>query len=254
MRYDVNYGSLTELIEAVRHKPYKTGEGDHWTGGSFQTAIDLALNGWPEGARKATELAQKIANRTIQNPMSPLAQAMEYDVYGAAYDPGALAHGTPEMWGVFQPVGQKKGVRIVANICVSAGISASVMMRRGIAICALVLALQSAGYICVVDVVAQTNVYDWTNVMVRVASDNGSPLDIDRVVYALAHPTMLRQLMFSAGVLKTPNMWYAPVADKPDVVGDHTMFLGGVHLFDVERWQDGGEAWVLAEYLRQTQG
>ena len=172
--------------------------------------------------------------------------------------------GIPECWVGFKPYESKCGIRFVANISASCGVSAEIFRRRGIALSALALAMNARGHPVTIDVV-QTIVprMDGSYETIQfTAADalSGSILDIDRVVYGLAHPTVFRRL--GAAVTngfrgKTASTRWGnsrPPFAKEVIpgLGDYDLFLGTGHIYDVERWTDGGEEWVLQEYIKQT--
>lgn len=272
MKNDVTrYDSLSALVTHVKGLPYKQPgyhrTDDEWCGGSWDETYRLVELGWREGAEKAAAMAVRIADRAIQTTASALKTEVVYDVTGAAYDPGAYMSGVPECWIGFKPYEDRSGVRFVANISVSCAVSVEIFRRRGIALAALALAMNARGHAITIDVV-QTIVlrdgyYDknYETVQFRVADAlSGSPLDIDRVVYSLAHPTVFRRLCAAAtngfrGQVNDTRWGSAspPFGDKKiPGLGDYDLFLGTGHIDDVRRWTDGGEAWVLSEYVKQT--
>jgi len=267
----VRFNSLHEMVSYVESLPYDEttyDETNAWAGGSHDDAAKLATWGWPKGAKLASEKATRIADRLVTATGSSVYQSIEYDVIGAAYDAGAVALGIPEAWGVLAPQTAKRAVRIVLNCTVSGGIPASAITARGLAVCALALALQARGYPVTIDVFQSSggkgrNGNQIEDDLLRVAdATTGSQLDLDRVVYALAHPTLFRRLFRAVtnGVrsnghsAKTTKWDVSYVADnqQPEDGEKIDLFLGGAHLYHVQRWQDGGEAWVIQEYLRQT--
>lgn len=266
---DVRYfGSLTELVTHVRNLPYRQeyyDEGNDWYGGSWDDTYRLTESGWQEGAREASEMAIRIADRAVQSTASALKTEVVYDVVGAAYDPGAYMSGVPECWLGFKPHEEKSGVRFVANVAVSCGVTAEIFKRRGIALAALALAMNAQGHAVTIDVVSAIKPRDRTDtyetVQFRVADAmSGSPLDIDRVVYGLAHPTVFRRIC--AAVTngfrgKTGDTRWGssrvPFSDE-DIpnLGELDLFLGVGHIDEVRKWNDGGEEWVLREYEKRT--
>lgn len=267
---EYNYPSLTAFVEHVQSLP-RLGPDSlepsniDWYGGSSELAYQLATKGWPEGAKRASEVSAKLATR-LAGSTSALVTTHElvYDVCGASFDVGSYLSGEPECWLRFEPQESKRSVRIVCNIGVSSFVETEVMERRGVAMAALAIALQGAGHPVTIDVMVSIHRGNagrqgaaealGTHVVRVLDASTGSIVDIDRVVYATAHPTMLRRLMFDAlfgqlgdcdGFLGAP-MDTQPSGEKID------LYLGAAHLDYTERWQDGGEAWILAEYEKQT--
>lgn len=263
----VYHNSLAAFVQYLQGLPWKPEDDEttyhvEWSGGTWEQAIELATHGWPEGARLASEKVERIANRIAEYGGASTYPAIEYDVIGAAYDAGAVALGMPEAWGVLAPQEAKRAVRLGVNIVASAGVGPEVLRTRGIAVAALAIALQSRGYPVTIDV-TQGGIYvkGHAESVVRIAdAATGSQLDVDRIVFALAHPTMLRRLF------RAETNGYQRYSGWDDVWGPHSpdsnapppgvldVFIGGAHLSEVARWRDGGESWVLAEYERQTKG
>src|SRR5574342_1040838 len=207
------FHTLAEYVEHVESLPWREGDSDErsrWCSTLHAEAVDLATNGWPEGAKIATAKVEKIARRTISGTSKGLVTNVGYDVIGAAYDAGAVALGLPEAWGVLQPEETKRAIRIVANIAVSGGVTEKAITERGLALTAIALVLQAEGFPVTVDIWtgSATRRGDWYEVdrekalgahLVRIADAmSGSPLDVDRLTYALAHPSMFRKLNRSA--------------------------------------------------------
>lgn len=271
----LTYNSLAELVEHVQRLPEPTktarcDDSNRWAGGDYapcgmQQALDLARNGWPEGVREAGKIAAGIAERVVQASGMAQEDNFGYDVTGGAFDAGAYLSGVPECWGTLQPQQERKAVRIVVNICASGGVPADMLLKRGAAIAALVLTLTARGFAVTVDVMAgltfDHGAGDSKHMIVRVAdASTGSPLDIDRVVFALAHPGMLRRI--NRALINgfrsekytgegwdpsRPDSNVRPEGPAPD------LYIGGVHYNERNRWEGKeAEAWVLAEYNRQT--
>lgn len=262
MKTPPNYfATLHELVQYVETLPSMGTPTRHdldWAGGSQLDATRLATFGWPEGAAMASEKSVRIANRVVEATGASTYPAIEYDVIGAAYDAGAVALGMPEAWGVMAPQVAKRAIHVILNLSCSGGVPASSIRARGLAVTALVLAFQARGYPVTVDVV-QPNFDKVGTITVRlIDASTGSQLDVDRLTYGLAHPTMFRCLLRAAtcgvrcdGWLPETGVWdHSSVTELNNPSCD--LYLGGAHLYQVDRWQDGGEAWILQEYLRQT--
>lgn len=263
---EIFYSSLSALVEHVKGLPGEASLRDEWSGGDLNDGIRLATYGWPEGAAMAADRAVSIAGRICESTTAQaLITEIQADVTGAALDVGAYLAGEPECWINFVPQECARGVHIVANLSTSAGVSPDTITKRGIATAALAIALQSAGYAITIDVIGTYKVAKQSTIhSVRVADgESGSVLDLDRIVFALAHPSMPRRLMFAVCCKskQTDKMIFwaerggitsSQDAFRPLELGTIDLWLGPAHLDQVERWQDGGEAWILSEYERQT--
>jgi hypothetical protein len=128
------------------------------------------------------------------------------DLSGDVVDVGTFLTGEPEC--MIAPVmvptpGTGRVVRIVVPTAVSASVSADTVRARGAAIVALVDVLARCGN--------RLEVWSWsgvshgsrgrtsTAVLVQAADQ---PLDMGRIMFALAHPAWLRRIMF--GVWENP--------------------------------------------------
>src|SRR5260221_137698 len=125
-----------------------------------------------------------------------------YDVSGDSVDIGRYLAGEPECmmdWPLQPTSAAGRVITLCASICYSGSIDAEVIIRRGQVITALALALSRLGH----------NVEMWADIsamqvgrgaqsrfriLVKGADDT---LDPARIMYAYAHPTMLRRLGFA---------------------------------------------------------
>jgi hypothetical protein len=254
----VKYDTMTEFVAHLKTLPVRE-NWNSWSGAGLSTedTYQKALYGWPEATALAAKIAEQLSERIVSmSEISPVPQ-YNYDVMGGAFDAGSFISGVPECWGVTQPETVRRAVRIVANIDASGGVSNDVLIQRGAAVGALVMLLQLRGHPVTVDVLCPDGSYSKRGCMVRVASaESGSQLDIDKVVFALAHPGMLR--VFFRGwtneyIGGQRGRWdtTAPLTNEfPD--GDIDLVLGGTHLYEFARYADGGVQWIIDEYMRQT--
>jgi hypothetical protein len=94
----------------------------------------------------------------------------------------------------------RKIVRIMLNVCVSGGVSAATIERRGAGVMALAAALEAAGRRVEISVgmgngwKSQGDFLDY-RILVKGAAAKLNPLT---VAFAVAHPSMLRRFFFSA--------------------------------------------------------
>lgn len=255
--------ALAEFVPTLPGEPNTDSADLRFAGGTQQEAIELALYGWPEGARQASEQAERVVNRLL-NSTSAMAldtNTFESDVAGAAYDVGAYIAGEPEAWTRPGLVQVKKAIRIVSNCHVSGAVSNKQIMDRGLAITALALALAVKGHPITVDVIMVGNgFHDPKNrysVEVNLAdASTGAPLDVDRLVYGLAHPTMARKLMRAVAQGqqngKSGDYWGNSLIlpnEKPD--GEIDIFLSAFDYQAFRQVQDA-EQWVMDQYIAQT--
>lgn len=237
-----------------------------WYGGAtMDQALQYARHGWAAGTAQAGALVTRLADRLVSATAPTQATVIGMDVMGAALDTAAYVAGVPEAWGTLQADDTKKAVHVVVNCSASGGVPASALMSRGVAVAAIVLVLQERGYPITLDVMLShfekrdRKVRYMLNVRILDA-ETGSQVDVDRVVFAVAHPAMYRHLLraeqdnIQRGTTDDPPRWGpSDVLNRPMPDTTPDLYIGSTHLDQVERWRDGGEAWVLAEYERLTE-
>lgn len=247
-RLRTTFASWEAFVDHVEPMCWYHG-GCYWMGGSKEDAFRMARFGWREQTPKVAEMAGRVADRVVTHSALALRTEVSYDVVGAAYDPGAYMSGIPECWVAFKPVEEKGAVRIIMDGTVSAGVSKENKIALGTAVTALILALNSAGHPVTVDLFFGGSRGE--SCFIRLHDGAlGAPLDIDRIVYGIAHPLPMRGMahtLWGRGV--TP---YLRNRHPEDTKGPFDLWLGGGHLYDVYDWTDGGEEWVVEEYLKQT--
>lgn len=222
-----------------------------WAGGTRSLALRLAREGWKEQTPVVTKLAQKVANRVVQHSAMAEHVNIVYDVAGAAYDPGAYIAGVPECWVAFAPTNLKRAVRIVVDGTISASVKKHKKIVMGSAICALVMALHGEGHPVTVDLFFGGVNGESTYIRLHDAAIGGV-LDVDRLVYALAHPLPMRGMahtLWGRGVMP-----YSRNDHPADTKGDFDLWVGGGHINDVTKWADNGESWVTDQFIAQTTG
>ncbi len=169
---------------------------------SWDQCLEIARNGWAEGEARTSAISATILDKVtglIEH------EQVVYDVEGIGLDVATYLNGEPECWQRFDTEiteGQgTKHVKIVFNATVSGGISKNIIEARGATVAALVQALEFAGTrvelwvlaICTADWKSKGPDYE-ARVLVKAADQE---LDMSRVAFALAHPSMLRRLGFA---------------------------------------------------------
>lgn len=203
------YESLAEVLDyaSANPNPKSSDSGDSsFTGGtrSLVDAVELGHKGYdeirPEVERMFTELESQLAERLESAFQS------RYDYQGVQVDVGRFLSGEPECMIDFIPEpSQRMGrvVRIIVNGSASASIAASRITKRGVVVCALVDAVHKLGM--GVEVYAEFPTNDdgvnsskgeVTTTLVKL-HDSQQMLDINNLMFALCHPSMLRRIKFS---------------------------------------------------------
>lgn len=192
--------------EHVAHPSSRDGD-DGWAGGSWADACTLAVDGWHETIPEADIMAKGIAH-TVTGDRAGVDWSFPRDVSGEMVDVGLYLAGEPECMVDPVPtsaVRQGQVVRLAVPVNYSAGTPEWLARERGIAIVALIDCLRRNG--CVLEVWAtcdQRGNSHRTTYAVQV-QDPRDPVDIGRIMFAVAHPTMLRRVLFGAMERLTPR-------------------------------------------------
>lgn len=222
---------------------------------NWDAALKLAVQGWPEGtntvARMAASLADKVTSLVEK-------EQLFMDTTGMAYDIGLVNMGVPEAWINVVPYyalgSGRRVVKIVFNAAASCGVEQEVMIRKGASVAVLIQALEQSGFRCEVvlgDGTGGRNVDIEVYSLIKEASQ---PLDIDRLVFSLAHPSTLRRVMFSVyetykQFMETDRFGYGTpitIAEQGDVYVGHSMYGDEV-------WEDEQKCvqWILESLKSQ---
>ncbi len=170
-----------------------------WYGASWEEALYLAKVGWQDGAKKI-QLKMDLINTHI--PAKRLVNELHMEQAGpGTIDMDRLRMGHPEPWIVWKPeekqVDGDKIVRIVFNASASAMVDTDAIFDKGALVVTLIDLLERSGK-RVELVWAESSGYSDYGITTIVQLKNASDiLDIDKLAYALCHPSALRRLQFS---------------------------------------------------------
>lgn len=201
------FDSWESFVEAASIVSYSGSCGGHSTGdksfygtSSFGEAAKLAREGWQDGVNRVQQIRAKIAT-AVQSLVSRRAESIGYDVFGEYVDVGRFLTGEPECFGVrvSDDSSSNRVVRINVNIGVSGSVSHSAIFSRGAVAIAAIDVIESSGVRVEVygvhgSLKSDGSAIHETHVLLKSANQ---PLDIDRLVFALCHPSSLRRLCFS---------------------------------------------------------
>jgi hypothetical protein len=168
----------------------------------WHESLKMAQYGWPEGVKKADAISQAILNK-ITSLIER--EHVQYEVAGNDFDVAMVNQGVPECWIRTETTlesGQGfKHVRIVFNLGARYDVSAETMVTKGAAGAALVQALEMGGIRCevVLATKAETSGFSSKEHVETFATikQADQPLDIDRLIFALAHPASHRRIIFA---------------------------------------------------------
>ena len=196
------FDSVTDLVETLGSFP------EHWGNpfrafhgvDSIQEAFELARDGWAEPLPRILQASEDAVSKVEQEHEVTSFTAV-YDVAGCEVDVARYLDGTPENMIDYPLVPIVKAGRVItlcASVSVSGSVDVGALQRRGQATAALALALGRLGYSLeiYVDLTAERGGKRLSiRTLLKGAQD---ALDVERSIYALAHPSMLRALYFTA--------------------------------------------------------
>lgn len=208
----VMFTSWSDMLDYVRRTPptsnwdaksrLATEQRERFTQtSSFDAAMRLAELGWPEATAKATALTSAMVDKVTSLVEH---ERITYDVTGRDFDVSMMLTGEPEHWSNTETVittgTSTRILKLVINTAVSSAVDTDVIIARGSAIAALVAVLELSGFRVEIEMTspfADQNRKVLINFVIPVKSAD-QPLDLDRLIFAAAHPSMERRLMFSA--------------------------------------------------------
>lgn len=211
------YESMQALVAASTHDrtmmpwyspPSSKREDDaEWHGGSVAEVATLARHGWEGVVAETDALASRITDAVVKQRVITRWE-QQRDVAGGRVDVGRYLAGEPDCMirsRRRQRRGAAKVVRIVVPTTYSASVSEDVVRRRGAAVVALVDVLNRAGN--------RLEIWSWNQIMIgnnresiaTKVQDAADPVNMGRIMFALAHPGMLRRIVF--GVQENPAVF-----------------------------------------------
>jgi hypothetical protein len=171
-----------------------------WYGSeTFADAIKLASDGWPGPRAEVVRLTDQVIDHVQRYTMPNFVPV--FDVSGGEVDVDRFLLGEPEnmIEQALMPVAKHgKVVRLIVAGTVSCGISQETINQRGAAVVSLIDALRLAQHTLEIWVHYGVSTYggrEWHCVALLKAAEDA--LDIDGLMFALAHPSMLRRVVFS---------------------------------------------------------
>ena len=195
--------SWHDFLAAAQEPETIHGDGRHardsWAGGSWEEALRLAVDGWSVPLAQTHVSVAALRERAgLGSSVTTLEPA--WDVTGSEVDIGAYLAGVPECMVDAVPQRTSRRGRIVAFL-VPASYSNktphTLIRNRGIALATLCSAIIAAGH----------SVEIWSGFVGFIGDDRiravarvvsaGEPLDLGRLIFAVAHPLMLRRLWFA---------------------------------------------------------
>lgn len=193
------FDSMTEFLGWIEKNPNFDDKNaskssrrfdDRWAGASWGGALDLVRNGWHAGTADISAKLDEIKHRSEMMQVG-----YQWDVTGDTFDVGTMLAGEPEHWlsPDVEPV--KRIYRIGVNVGVSVSVSPKQIMNKGAAVVALIDKLQEdPSAIVELDIVCMLRYGKGREFCLHMGA---SPLDMDGIAFAVAHPAFLRRLLFA---------------------------------------------------------
>ena len=199
--YFDSFGEMLNYVEKNPNVGSSDKDGtDGWDGmRNFAEAKELARSGWhdvrPEVEKLLNQMSEVIADRL------EIAPSMTWNVAGGVVDVGRYCGNEPMCMFDFpmEPAERMgKVVKLFIDYGASASFSGDFIMKRGVVLLALVDTLQKLGVS--VEIYGETAIQGSQNVVhttVTKLHDPTDRLDIDELMFTLAHPAMLRRMAFA---------------------------------------------------------
>ena len=167
---------------------------------TFEEAVAKLHHGDTTGVVEITNIADKLTHLTEQQ----LPQ-YQWDVTGECFDVATMLTGQPEHWLNPSPMEERRVYHLIVNIGMLGSIDEETITNRGAAIIALIDKLQSdPKNIVELDLVSFARIREGDHESVKLTISMGStPLDIDALAFAMAHPAFFRRILFVVRELMT---------------------------------------------------
>jgi hypothetical protein len=271
-----NYTAREFIAKALENGVSKGGKGNaDWAGGSFDDAVAMATGkGYEEVIPKVKEYLSFLE--------TDLAEAMHmdfetiFDVSGSFVDMGRYLSGDPENMMDCLPVPTMKTGRVLkvaVPICYSHTVPAKTVLNRGIAVMAMVEAFSILQH--PMEVWAVMGIHGSKpgvgavrlNYNIKV-QDADQPVNMGRLMYWLAHPTVLRQLCFAVEETEESNVqrWFnigasyghgsyaIDLEDMSPIHVDNAIILPELDYQNCRLWDSEEKTvdWIVSQFDRIT--
>lgn len=199
------FNSFSELLAYANTNPHleeSSNTGDAiWHGGTtnLAEAVKLATEGWHE-ERDSLDKMLRVLQEQIGERFQTVKRSYN-SVHGGRVDMGRFLGGRPDHMVAYRKVAttaQGKICRLILDYGANGNTPAEQMLKRGVTITALVDLLATMGIS--IELWGETTIKvgkEQTHTTLVQMHDPREPLDIDSLMYAIAHPAMLRRLTFS---------------------------------------------------------
>jgi hypothetical protein len=177
---------------------------------SMAESVDLAKQGWPEGADNANRLRDRI---NAANPIGP--RVIRYDVAGAYPSVPRALSGNPLNMRRAIPATLKRRpvITLVSDMSSNCSVDAKALANRAAVVAALLDAIEGARFSAHVIAVGtgdsrgERDQREFIAVTAVTLKEPEQPADIGRLAFGLGHPSMLRRFCFGSWVV---DQWTKP--------------------------------------------
>jgi hypothetical protein len=182
---------------------YQEDQRNFWSGASMADALNMAHTGWEEKLAETLNISESAVELAEREHEVMRFTEVAYDVCGDSVDIGRYLAGEPECmmdWPLQPTSAVGRVITLCASVSASGSVDSSDLIERGQVIAALALALSHIGHSIELWVDASSEASDGSGkttrqrILVKGANDT---LDPARILYAFAHPSMLRRLVFA---------------------------------------------------------
>lgn len=197
------YDTLADLlVDAKSNKKRKSSDNrdkPDWRGSaSLDEACELGIRGWHEIRPEVDKLINSL-DSIIGSTFGNLFET-KFNVTGESGDIDRYLMGNPECMIDYVDVPQTRMgrvVRLLVNGTVNSGVPAETIKQRGAMICSLVDIINRLGVgVEVYSEIATASSNKYHSLLTKL-HDSQQLLDIDNLMFAIAHPSMLRRISFS---------------------------------------------------------
>jgi hypothetical protein len=168
---------------------------------TYEDMLNVLHKGWPDGLEQARKLLA-----TLEPQLQSLVKekTFMYDVTGMDFDIALSIQGNPEPWITQVPsdrddTAHEAGmIRLYYNCFHSHAVSKKQMIAKGVVTFCVVQLLEQMGYRVEITVGQAINCFGRKATVEHhiLAKDFNQPLELDRLIFAFAHPDMLRRCLF----------------------------------------------------------
>jgi len=234
----VHFDSWNESIEIAADasltrwtlKSSRTGSLDFTGTETWDEALDLARYGWPKGRARLHNLISEAA--TARQPS--VAPALSYDVAGAYPNAALAAAGDPAC--MVTPYQDEAAARPIVRLAVNFGARSSTKTKTienyGAAVLAYIDRAEAGGVSVELLMTSCNEITDLTYNIHTVLKRAGEPLELDRLAFAIGHPSSLRRIKFAhleQSPRKHQHSGYGyPKPDRPADLDHDQIFITGL--------------------------